>query len=243
MANIGVQVTVDPSGAVSGGRTATASLDQIEKAADGATAAVDKTSKATKEFGAIAPSAAVGVQKLDKQVKASSASFKKFSGFVGQAGFQVSDIAIQLAAGANAASVLGIQGGQLIGFLNPLAGALATISGILIGQFTGGMYSSAEATKTLTERTRELSEEYTTLTRNQALFLSVELTENLSDQEKQAEKTRAKIETYQMQMARFPGSAKAEEWNAALVEQKANLDTVEDAVSYTHLTLPTIYSV
>lgn len=45
MANIGVQVVVDPSGAVSGGRVATTSLDQIEKAADGATGTISRLEK------------------------------------------------------------------------------------------------------------------------------------------------------------------------------------------------------
>lgn len=231
---VGIDIVVDPSGAVSGGRTAVTSLDKIETQADMTTASVNKANAAITATGPAA-------QNMSKQVDSSSASMKKFNGFVGAAGFQVSDMAIQLGMGANAAMVFGIQGGQLLGFLNPLAGAIATVSGILIGQFTGGMYSGAEATQTLTERTRELSDEYVTLTRNQALFLSAELTETLSDQEKQAELTRAKIETYQSQLARFPSSAKAEEWNTALVEQKANLDTVETEIEKTTKTL-NIYS-
>lgn len=301
---VGIDINIDPSGAVSGGRVATASLDDIEKAADASTASVDglntemsATPASAKQMSAalntstaavnqntaalnntapaaqqmttavLAGSAAAeslsdeatgaaaaltktnavmgqtraSAQALDKSVNSSSATMKKFNGFVGQAGFQVSDMAIQLGMGANAAMVFGIQGGQLLGFLNPLAGAIATVSGILIGQFTGGMYSGAEATQTLTERTRELSDEYVKLTKNQALFLSAELTETLSDQEKQAELTRAKIETYQSQLARFPSSAKAEEWNTALVEQKANLDTVESEIEKTTNTL-NIYS-
>lgn len=42
---VGIDIVVDPSGAVSGGRVATASLDQIEKAADGATSTIARLEK------------------------------------------------------------------------------------------------------------------------------------------------------------------------------------------------------
>lgn len=113
---IGIDVRIDPSGAVSGGRTAEASLDRVGKAAD-------KT----------------------------STSVKKFNGFIGQAGFQISDVATQISMGANAFGVLGVQGGQLLGFLSPLAGALATVAGITAAQLTGGMYGAAEGTDALEE--------------------------------------------------------------------------------------------
>lgn len=224
---VGIEIQIDPSGAVSGGRVAEKSLDQIEVAADSATSSINNTSKAM--TGTVLPA-----QQLTKATNTASTSMKQFRGFVGQAGFQISDMAIQLGSGANAAMVFGIQGGQLLGFINPLAGALATVAGILVGQFTGGMYSASESTKTLTDRTRELAEEYDQLTANQARFLMSGTVATLKEQEAQAEKTRAKIETYQMQLSRFPNSAKAEEWNAALIEQQANLDTLTSEMATTN---------
>lgn len=177
MSNIGVQVVIDPSGAVSGGRTATTSLDKIETQADMTTASVNKTNAAITATGPAA-------QNMSKQVDSSSASMKKFNGFVGAAGFQVSDMAIQLGMGANAAMVFGIQGGQLLGFLSPIAGALATVSGILIGQFTGGMYAGAEATRELDDALVRTNEEINELTKTQARFAQATLSESLNEDAK-----------------------------------------------------------
>ena len=174
---VGIDIVVDPSGAVSGGRTATTSLDKIETQADMTTASVNKTNAAITATGPAA-------QNMSKQVDSSSASMKKFNGFVGAAGFQVSDMAIQLGMGANAAMVFGIQGGQLLGFLSPIAGALATVSGILIGQFTGGMYAGAEATRELDDALVRTNEEINELTKTQARFAQATLSESLNEDAK-----------------------------------------------------------
>lgn len=100
---------------------------------------------------------------------------------MGAAGFQLSDIAIQLGMGANAAMVFGIQGGQLLGVISPLAGALATVSGILIGQFTGGMYAGAEATRELDDALVRTNAEINELTQTQARFAQATLAESLNE--------------------------------------------------------------
>ncbi|CAM0043229.1 hypothetical protein VPHK459_0052 [Vibrio phage K459] len=171
---VGIDIIVDPSGAVSGGRVATTSLDKIEKQADATTQSVKKTSTS---LSSVAPAA----QNMSRQVDASSDSMKKFNGFVGAAGFQISDMAIQLGMGANAAMVFGIQGGQLLGVISPLAGAFATVSGILIGQFTGGMYAGAEATRELDDALVRTNEEINELTKTQARFAQATLSESLND--------------------------------------------------------------
>ncbi|AUR98476.1 coil containing protein [Vibrio phage 1.251.O._10N.261.55.E5] len=174
---VGIDIVVDPSGAVSGGRVATTSLDKIETQADATTQSVKNTSTA---LSSVAPAA----QNMSKQVDSSSASMKKFNGFVGAAGFQVSDMAIQLGMGANAAMVFGIQGGQLLGVISPIAGALATVSGILIGQFTGGMYAGAEATRELDDALVRTNEEINELTKTQARFAQATLSESLNEDAK-----------------------------------------------------------
>ena len=195
MANIGVQVVVDPSGAVSGGRVATTSLDQIEKAADGATrgtnllrdemtamsAASFASSQKQTQYANTLQGTTTSTKQLTAATNSAGMSMGKFQGFVGQAGFQLSDIAIQLGMGANAAMVFGIQGGQLLGFLSPIAGALATVSGILIGQFTGGMYAGAEATRELDDALVRTNEEINELTKTQARFAQATLSESLNE--------------------------------------------------------------
>ena len=195
MTNIGVQVVVDPSGAVSGGRVATTSLDQIEKAADGVTrstfnvrdemsamsAAALASSQKQAQYAKTLQGSTAATNQLTAATNTAGNSLGKFQGFVGQAGFQLSDIAIQLGMGANAAMVFGIQGGQLLGVISPLAGALATVSGILIGQFTGGMYAGAEATRELDDALVRTNAEINELTQTQARFAQATLAESLSE--------------------------------------------------------------
>ncbi|CAM0047568.1 hypothetical protein VPHK389_0057 [Vibrio phage K389] len=200
---VGIDIIVDPSGAVSGGRVATTSLDKIEKQADATTQSVKKTSTS---LSSVAPAA----QNMSRQVDASSDSMKKFNGFVGAAGFQISDMAIQLGMGANAAMVFGIQGGQLLGFLSPIAGALATVSGILIGQFTGGMYAGAEATRELDDALVRTNEEINELTKTQARFAQATLSESLNEDYKalllakeEAKELREEYDAFQKQRENF----------------------------------------
>ncbi|MDF4971659.1 hypothetical protein P3573_24160, partial [Vibrio parahaemolyticus] len=89
---INVDVQISPQGAVQGGRVAETSLDRVGKAADVTTARVDKTSTALAQMP-------TNVSKMNTEVQKSSNSLKQFNGLVGQAGFQISDIAIQLGAG------------------------------------------------------------------------------------------------------------------------------------------------
>ena len=196
--SVGIQIKIDPSGAVSGGRTAVTSLDQIEKAADGAThgtgllrdelaamsAAAYASSQKQKQYSKDLQGSTTATNQLTTATNTAGNSMGKFNGFIGQAGYQVSDMAIQLGMGANAAMVFGIQGGQLLGFLSPMAGALATISGILIGQFTGGMYAGAEATRELDDALVRTNEEINELTKTQARFAQATLSESLNEDAK-----------------------------------------------------------
>ena len=195
---VGIDIVLDPSGAVSGGRVATTSLDQIEKAADGATrgtnllrdemtamsAASFASSQKQTQYAKTLQGTTASTKQLTAATNSAGGSMNKFNGFVGQAGFQLSDIAIQLGMGANAAMVFGIQGGQLLGFLSPIAGALATVSGILIGQFTGGMYAGAEATRELDDALVRTNEEINELTKTQARFAQATLSESLNEDAK-----------------------------------------------------------
>ena len=114
MANIGVQVTVDPSGAVSGGRVATTSLDKIEKSAD-------KVTKSTSNMNNV----------------------------MGDAGYQIADFASQVQYGGNVLGALGVQGGQLLAVLNPMAGAFVTVAGIVGGTYLMSTNEAADSTEAL----------------------------------------------------------------------------------------------
>ncbi|QZI89553.1 hypothetical protein SIPHO076v1_p0020 [Vibrio phage PS34B.1] len=244
---VGIDIVVDPSGAVSGGRVATTSLDQIEKAADGATrgtnllrdelsamsAAAFASSQKQTQYSKTLQGTAASTKQLTAATNSAGGSMNKFNGFVGQAGFQLSDIAIQLGMGANAAMVFGIQGGQLLGFLSPIAGALATVSGILIGQFTGGMYAGAEATRELDDALVRTNEEINELTKTQARFAQATLSESLNEDAKalvlaqeETKILRAEYEAYLKQREEFEKNPPA--FGGGFIEEFINLADVGD---------------
>ncbi len=242
-----IDIVIDPSGSVSGGKVATASLDQIEKAADGATrgtnllrdelsamsAAAFASSQKQMQYAKTLQGTTTSTKQLTAATNSAGGSMNKFNGFVGQAGFQLSDIAIQLGMGANAAMVFGIQGGQLLGFLSPMAGALATVSGILIGQFTGGMYAGAEATRELDDALVRTNEEINELTKTQARFAQATLSESLNEDAKalvlaqeETKILRAEYEAYLKQREEFEKNPPA--FGGGFIEEFINLADVGD---------------
>ena len=82
----------------------------------------------------------------DMDVQA-AASKRNFGGVVQQAGFQVQDFAVQVAAGGNAVNAFVQQGSQMLGFFGPagaLAGGLLALGGIAFNAFSrmgGGIES------------------------------------------------------------------------------------------------------
>ena len=244
---VGIDIVVDPSGAVSGGRVATTSLDQIEQAADGATkgtnllrdemtslsASAFTSSQKQNQYSKSVQGTTMSTKQLTVATEDAERRMKQFRYFAGQAGFQISDIAIQMQMGANAASVLGIQGGQLLGVLSPMAGAVATIAGLLIGQFTGGMYASAEATRTLDEALVRTNEEINELTKTQARFSQATLAESLDDDyralilaREETKLLREEYEMYQRQRDNFEKNPPA--FGGGFIEAAIELANVGD---------------
>jgi hypothetical protein len=144
-------------------------------------AASRSTSQAQQQYLQSLASSTKAANQFTTATDNAGASMKQFRGFVGQAGFQISDIAIQLESGANAATVFGIQGGQLLGALNPIAGALATIAGIAIGQFTGGMWGAQEATSELEKILKRTNKEINELSETRARIAQIDLTKKLNE--------------------------------------------------------------
>lgn len=204
---IGIDVTISPDGAVSGGRVAETSLDKVGQAADktvrstmtlrdelnAMAAASLATSRRQTEYQKTLVGSTAATNQLTKATDSAGNSMRGFQGFVGQAGFQLSDIAIQLGAGANAAMVFGIQGGQLLGFLNPMAGALATVAGILIGQFQGGMYASADATRELDNALTRTNAQINEMSAAQARLAQARIAESLSQDLTELNRTRVEL--------------------------------------------------
>ncbi|OYD82499.1 ABC transporter C-terminal domain-containing protein [Azospirillum brasilense] len=117
-----------------------AQLEQRQKALSAAT--VQSTTSLA--AGIRATQAAANAQ------DAAAVSTRRLNGFVQQSGYQISDAANQIATGANAWTVFGMQAGQLLGTLGPMGAALGAV--VNVGGVVAGMMSkNAEQTSLFTD--------------------------------------------------------------------------------------------
>lgn len=237
---IGIDITLDPSGAVSGGRTAETSLDRVGNAADKTTrsttalrdelnamsVASATASRRQTEYQKTLATSTTATNRLSQATDSAGNTMNKFNGFVGQAGFQISDIATQMSMGANAAMVFGIQGGQLLGFISPLAGALATVAGVLIGQFTGGMYASADATRELDAALTRTNEQINELSQSQARLAQASIAEALSADRTELNRVNVELAIAEEELRKY--QARVEEISNSSVIGKGILLGFED---------------
>lgn len=155
---VGIDVTIDPSGAVSGGRVAENSLDKVGKAAQRTDGAVDQLTTSTMQLGGAQTQAGRSAQNFARTQGAAYTASRQGGQIMGQVGFQVSDLATQLSMGANAMQAIGVQGGQLLQAINPLAGAIFTVGAIIGGTLAPNLFKSESAAKELSEAMEGLSD-------------------------------------------------------------------------------------
>lgn len=139
-------VDVDTSGALTAEKTIVNTTNRMEKSFNKVDTQVTKTSK--------------GVKK----------GMNSMRGAVGQLGFQVQDIAVQLQGGTNALTVFGQQGSQIAGIFGPggaVVGAIIAVAAALGTAFLPALFDSSTATEELINKLKELVKT-TTLTRAQA---------------------------------------------------------------------------
>ncbi|WP_020408921.1 phage tail length tape measure family protein [Hahella ganghwensis] len=135
---------------------------------------------------------------IDQASKKAAASTKKMRSAVGQLGFQVQDIAVQLQSGTNLMVALGQQGSQIAGIFGPggaVIGAFIAVGAALGTAFLPALFESSTATerledalegldsvlKTTKRGTRELTDEVLELARASRLSAQLEISRGLVD--------------------------------------------------------------
>jgi hypothetical protein len=99
-------------------------------------------------FSSISQTASAPVARLGAQAAAASGNFRNMRMVVGQAGYQISDLAIVSQMGGQAIGQMGIQVGQFLGVLGPmgvLAGAAVTVLGVMAGAMLRSSDSAKQA--------------------------------------------------------------------------------------------------
>lgn len=178
MADVGIEVAIEASGAVSGGKQAEAALDSVGNAANSAQGYIDSLQQqieilnVREKEGAKAAAQYVSqlrlgtgatkeqteqVRRLSAQLydmqKAGKSSFGGMTQFANQAGYQVQDFLVQVEMGTPILRAFGQQGSQLFSVFSPLLGLAvamgATIGSVLIPSLADGTTSSEKLDKAI----------------------------------------------------------------------------------------------
>lgn len=140
---VGIDVTIDPSGAVSGGRTADRALDQIETSADNMTSSVNRGNAALRN---VKPSA-------DQAAKSSNALRQQ----IGNASFQIQDFIVQVQSGTSATTAFAQQAPQLFSAFSPVLGLVVSLGTVLGGAYLTGLLGATDATEDLDKAIESLN--------------------------------------------------------------------------------------
>lgn len=119
-------------------------------------------------------------------------SFGAMRGASTQLGFQLQDIAIQAQAGTSAFIILGQQGSQIASLFGPagaLFGAVLAVGSALAGAFFAGAMDATDATETLEDRTKKLTEELGRATSAQARLVRGDFTSKILAQKQSVQES------------------------------------------------------
>lgn len=154
----------------------------------------------------------------------------------GQLGFQVQDMAVQLQAGQSALLVLGQQGSQVASIFGPggaMIGALLAVGAAVASALIPSLGDVKEEVDKVDLSVKGLIERIDELTVKQAGYAIAALTEErdeLLNVGGAANIASARIETLNMNLANFPNSKLAKEWQKELQKLESDADTFAQAV-------------
>ncbi|MDL0429585.1 hypothetical protein QPM17_00470 [Marinobacter sp. TBZ242] len=140
---------------------------------DGTVRAAEDLTRLTKGGG----KAEVQTKNLARATTQTSRSFRLMKGATQQVGFQVQDMAVQLASGTSFMQAFGQQGSQLAGIFGPggaVIGALIAVGSAIGGVFVRSMMDGEESTESLRERILDLRDSVDDLTDAQIRQVKVE---------------------------------------------------------------------
>lgn len=165
----------------------------------------------------------------EKSVNNVGGSFNKNRAIIQQFGFQLQDVVVTTRDAASGLTALGVQGGQLLSFVSPVAGTLLTIAGVAGGALLASLSGAEEKTSSLADAMAILDEQLDE-TENGAIRLSDSLTElaNKNEQLARGELTRALV-------AATDAMAKLRQESEALIGQNLGGSFEDDAAAVREL--------
>lgn len=199
---------------------------------------IDDATKSTKKFDETVESSLDGMKKkfsgasdsankLGESVKASGNKMGRMNNIIGQAGFQIQDLTVQLQQGTSAFVALGQQGSQMAGAFGPGGAVFGAF--IAIGAAIGGVLASAMTTakvsgQELVDKIDDLSDGFKDLAYEQREWLRLVLAKEMKDLDKEMVRLSENIETLRPRMKGLneETSHTKKEW----IEMQAQLATL-----------------
>lgn len=172
--------------------------------------------------------------RMNSEMTKGIAPLRNVRGAMGQLGYQIQDVAVQLSMGQNALIVFGQQGSQIASIFGPTGavyGAVIAIASALAGAFFGGAKKATEQVKKLDTSVKALTESMDRLTLRQLQQVRLELEKQAKALQSEAyAEAGGRIEYLNLQLNRFPHHKKAAEWRKELARLKSNSDTYAQAL-------------
>lgn len=198
IAQLGLEVDSGPV------RRGSAALTDFSKSAR---QAAKGTGLANAQFQATASS----MRRVNTATKTARGGFRAMRGAVGQLGFQVQDVAVQLQAGQNAMLVLGQQGSQIASIFGPggaVIGAILAVGGAIIGGLVPALMGGSEEAEKFTLEFDKMAEKLEELQINQLQALinnTEEEIDKLKDMGATLDGTGDDVDTFGEAMGRLGG--------------------------------------
>jgi uncharacterized coiled-coil protein SlyX len=173
-------ITADTTSFVKATQNATDSAKRFQAAVQGAAAG-------TLKFTPAVDGAVPRLNRLDSSVKKTTKNFRVMKGAVGQLGFQIQDIAVQLQGGQNAMLVFGQQGSQIASIFGPggaVIGAVLAVAAAIGTALVGSLGAATEKTSELVKETNELltaMQSISLLDLNDRLFEQAQVVDKVKD--------------------------------------------------------------
>lgn len=142
-------------------------------------------------------------QNLNQRTIQLGNGFRSLRGQASNIGFQLQDIAVQAQAGVRPTTILAQQGSQLVGAINPLAGAAIAVGAALLGALIPGMSGASDAAEGLSDNIKELNKDYKNLTDAQRDALAKTELDNQKSLQTEIDKTSVKIKNLEKTIADY----------------------------------------
>lgn len=155
------------------------------------------------------------VQQLNTQLNATTREMRGLRGAMGNLGFQIQDIAVQMQMGTDAMIIFGQQGSQIAGAFGPggaMIGAIIAIGAALGSVFTANVEMASQSIEEMLEQVEKLTDA-------EKEYLRVKIQDAISEQDKIMTEASANAKVYRDELERQQKTVKDLEENHRILNQ------------------------